>query len=237
MNILDQDNGKDSSKPAAGKTRGGRFFLLLFILLVSALAYMYMQHSIKVGHRERAEELTAQVMQFPAVVRTGVARMHARGIALDDLNFNPDAQGMRAVFHKKGGAVRYQLPPPGILTDGGKWMFKTVNAKGEGWFIAGAGRDDHTGKDVIAALSGLPLGLCERINHALGLAPRPKVESVTVDLSRPAGAEDYAGLNAWTFAVHAQPVGPDGANTSPSAACIRNGEAGAYVYYHLLAAQ
>lgn len=237
MNILDPGKEKEIAKPAAGKTLGGRFLLLVFLLIAAALIYVYTQAQVKAGQREKVQELTAQITQFPAVVRTGVARMQARGIALDDINFNPDAQGTRAVFHKKGGAVRYQLPPSGVLADGSKWVFKTVNAKGEGWFIAGAGNDDHTGKDVIAALSGLSLGLCERINHTLGLPARPKVESVTIDFTKAGGAEDYAGLNPWTFAVHAQPTGPDGTNTSPPAACVRNGEAGAYVYYHLLAAQ
>lgn len=226
--------------PAAASGQNGRnaFLLLLLVgMIAGGLYYAYTQSQEKALRNETVQLLTAQVTQFPAAVRAGVARLVAEDVPLHRIDFAPESTGPRAVFYKSGGGVRYQHPPTGLLEDGGRWRFKTVTAAGEGWFIAGAGSDEPAGKDVFAYLSGIPVGLCERINVMLGLPALPKVESVAVDFAKPGDADDRAGLNPWTFAAHGKPVDAEGRGGSPAAACVRNGESGPYVYYHLLAAQ
>lgn len=233
-------DAQDDDKPAGPAGQNNRTALLLLLMIamaVGGLYYAYTQTQDKALRNESAQILTAQVMQFPATVRTGVARLQADGVPLYKINFSPQATGDHAVFHKNGGAVRYQTPPEGLLEDGGRWLFKSVTADGEGWFIAGLGSDEAAGKDVFAYLSGVPLGLCERLNRNLGLAPLPRVESVAVDFARPGEKDDRAGLNPWTFSAHGKPVDAEGNSGSPAAACVRNGTEGAYVYYHLLASQ
>ena len=226
-------------KSAAQMDRQSVFCLLLILLLAGGVYYAYAQTQQKNIRNERAEMITAKVTQFPAVVRTGVARLRQEGIPLHRIDFSPDAKGERAVFGVHGGGVRYQMPPDGLFEDKAHWRFKSVTDDNEGWFIAGLGRDTAEGKDVFAYLTGLPLGLCERINRLYGLPAAPKNEAMTIDLATPAGPDVTAGLNPWTFAAHGKPVAADaGGNAqTPTAACVRNGDTGDYIYYYLLAAQ
>ncbi|MDP2205705.1 MAG: hypothetical protein Q8K65_05305 [Alphaproteobacteria bacterium] len=231
---------QDDVKPAgaAGQnSRTGLLLLLMIVMISGGLYYAYNQMHDKALRNESAQILTAQIMQFPATVSTGVARLQSEGVPLHKIDFSAQGTGNYAVFHKKGGAVRYQAPPAGLLEGGGRWLFKAVTEKGEGWFIAGLGSDDAAGKDVFAYLSGVPLAVCERLNRHLGLAPLPRVESIAVDFARPGDKDDRAGLNPWTFSAHGKPIDAEGQSGSPSAACVRNGADGEYVYYHLLAAQ
>lgn len=231
---------QDDSKDIAARTAAGRSTLLVILMLAmvaGTLYYAYFQSRQKALQNENVQILIAQIMQFPATVRTGVARMRENGVPLHRIDFSAEATGDRAVFHKKGGAVRYQMPPAGLLQDGERWRFKSVTAAGEGWFIAGLGSDEADGKDVFAYLAGLSPGLCEQINRYLGLPSVPRTESIAVDFARPGDKDDRAGLNSWTFSAHGKPADAEGRSASPSAACVRNGADGSYVYYHLLAAQ
>ncbi|MFN7114519.1 MAG: hypothetical protein ACK4PK_09225 [Alphaproteobacteria bacterium] len=230
----------DDVKPAGAARQNNRTTLLVLLMaamITGGLYYAYQQTRDTALRNESAQIVTAQIMQFPATVRAGVARLQNDGVALSKIDFSPQGIGEHAVFHKRGGGVRYQTPPAGLLEGGGRWMFKTVTAQGEGWFIAGLGSDDAAGKDVFAYLSGVPLALCERLNRNLGLPPLPRVESVAVDFATPADKDARAGLNPWTFSAHGKPIDAEGQSSSPSAACVRNGAEGDYVYYHLLAAQ
>lgn len=211
--------------------------LLLFAMVTGGLYYFYDHSKTKALYQENQRLVVTQVLQFPAVVRTGVARLQASGVALEKIDFSPESKGPKAVFHSNGGGVRYQTPPDGLLSDQGRWRFKTVNAAGEGWFIAGLGSDEEKGKDVFAYLQGLPQDFCEMVNRTLGLPAAPKVESVAIDLATPGPVNGTAGLNAWTFAAHSRPALAGGENATPSAACVQNGNGGSYVFYHLLAAQ
>lgn len=226
-------------KSAAQMDRQSVLCLLLIMLTAAGLYYAYAQSREKTMLNERAELITAQVMQFPAAVRAGVVRLRAMGVPLHRIDFSPDARSNRAVFSPQGGAVRYQRPPERLLEADVQWNFKGVSEGNEGWFIAGLGHDTAEGKDVFAYLAGLPLRLCERINLAHGLPAVPKTESMPIDLVTPAGGEVMAGLNPWTFAAHGKPVDTASGDSgvAPSAACVRNGPDGDYIYYHLLAAQ
>jgi len=211
--------------------------LLMFAMIAGGFYFFYDRSQTQAVQEENRMLVVTQVTQFPAVVRAGVMRLQAAGVPLAKIDFSPDSKGERAVFHSKGGAVRYQMPPQGLLPDQGRWRFKTVTPAGEGWFIAGLGSDEEAGKDVFAYLQGLPREFCEMVNRTLGLPAAPKVESVAVDLATPGPVNGTAGLNAWTFAAHGRPAGTDGESSTPSAACVRNGDDGAYVFYHVLAAQ
>ncbi len=225
-------------KNAAQMDRQSVLCLLLILLLAAGLYYALTQTREKNIRLERAELITAQITQFPAVARAGVARLVKSGVPVYRIDFSPEAKGPRALFSAQGGGVRYQLPPAGLIEDKAYWRFKTVTDDNEGWFIAGLGQDTAEGKDVFAYLAGLPLSLCERVNRAHGLPAAPKSEAVTIDLATPAGPDVAAGLNAWTFAAHGKPVdAAGGIGQTPTAACVRNGETGNYIYYYLLAAQ
>ncbi|MBW7911709.1 MAG: hypothetical protein H3C49_10635 [Alphaproteobacteria bacterium] len=210
--------------------------LLMVVMVAGGLYFFYDRLQTRALAEENSRLVVTQVMQFPAVVRSGMARLQADGVPLDKIDFSPESKGERAVFHGKGGGVRYQMPPEGLLQDG-RWRFKTVTAAGEGWFIAGIGSDEAGGKDVFAYLQGLPREFCERLNQSLGLPAMPKVESVMIDLATAGAADGTAGLNAWTFAANSRPVGADGKTPTPPAACVKNGNEGMYIFYHLLAAQ
>ncbi len=233
------DQSAQPEKTAGQSDRQSMFFVLLLVILAAGLYYVLMETREKNIRNERAELLTAQITQFPAVVRAGVARLLTEGVPIYNIDFSPEGRGARAVFSAQGGGVRYQLPPTGLSEDRPYWRFKTVTDDNEGWFIAGIGRDNAAGKDVFAYLTGLPLPLCERINRFYGLPAMPKSEAMTIDLATPAGPDIEAGLNPWTFAVHGKPVDSTGAGDTktPAAACVQNGGSGDYIFYHLLAAQ
>lgn len=235
--MYDDDISPD--KPAAPRDKYSLFLLLLIAAVVGGLYYTLLQARAKTQENERTEVLVAQLTQFPAVVRAAVVRMQANGVPLHDIDFSEDAKGRRAVFNAKGGGVKYRRPPTDMFAEGSYWQFKTVNAEGEGWFIAGAGRDTADGKDVFAYLSAVPQRLCQRINRSLGLGTVPKVEAVAIDLGTPGAADAFAGLNPWTFAAHGRPVEGEETpvKTPPIAACVRNGSTGDYIFYYTLAAQ
>ena len=235
MQQYDQSSPQEKS---AQMDRQSVLCLLLIVALGCGLYYAMMQTREKNIRSERADLITAQLTQFPAVVRAGVARLVKSGVPVYRIDFSPEARGPRALFSAQGGGVRYQLPPAGLIEDKAYWRFKAVTDDNEGWFIAGLGRDTAEGKDVFAYLTGLPQALCERVNRAHGLPAAPKSEAMTIDLASPAGPEVAAGLNPWTFAAHGKPVDASGGiGQTPTAACVRNGETGNYIYYYLLAAQ
>lgn len=235
---MQQFEQQPQEKNAAQMDRQSVLCLLLIVALGCGLYYAMSQTREKNIRNERAELITAQVTQFPAVVRAGVARLMKNGVPVYRIDFAPDARGPRALFSAQGGGVRYQLPPSGLIEDQAHWRFKTVTDDNEGWFIAGLGSDAAEGKDVFAYLTGLPQALCERINRAYGLPATAKSEAMTIDLATPAGPDVVAGLNPWTFAAHGKPVEASGGiGQTPTAACVRNGETGNYIFYYLLAAQ
>lgn len=236
MSLNDDIDGADPRTLKRDRSTGF-ILLLMFLTICAAVYYGLGQAQRRAVDEETVQMQVAQVLQFPAVARAGVTRLQAAGVPLHRIDFGTDATGSRALFHKKGGGVRYQVPPRGLAEEGARWRFKSVTEAGEGWFIAGIGSDGKNGKDVFAYLAGLPRSGCERINRALGLPGLPKIEAVAVDLATAGTADSTAGLNPWTFAAHGLPQDDSGRDVSPHAACVQNGTGGIYVFYYVLAAQ
>jgi len=219
-------------RPAAGQRGHALWLVLIAVVLFGALSYVVSRSDKIAVEEEKLLLASAQVTQFPAAIRTAMARLAAAGVALEDMDFSEMGTAKHSIFYSGGGGVAYQKPPY-LIGSQTEWRFKTKSRDNTGWFIAGIGNDGPDGKDVFAYITGVSVALCEELNRNTGLPATPLVERVAVDLSRPGGAAARAGENAWTFSAHAQ----EGRGETPPAACVRNGIEGELVYYHVLAPQ
>lgn len=221
--------------PAADIRRPRRGLALVFVAVVifAGLSYIASRDPAAARELERNQAMAAHLAQFPAVVETAAARLMQQGIAAENLDFNPEGTGATSVFYSGAGGVAYQMPPASVAA-GGVWRFLAVSADGRGYFAAGVGRDAADGKDVMLYLDGVAEKFCRLLNRRLGLPPEPRVETVPVDFTAAGEPAAAAGDNGWTFAAHK----PDTAEKqAPRAACVRNGPAGRFVVYRVVAAR
>ena len=134
------------------------FLILIAVALFAALSYAVTQ-STRSGSGSTSRETSllnsASLTQYPAVLRTSVARMGLNGVGVESLEFNPPADFATltsnnvGVFHPEGGGGVYQKAPSEVMVDGnlGTWYY---NAE---WTIPQIGVDTvGTGNDVIAFL-------------------------------------------------------------------------------------
>lgn len=213
--------------------RGNALFLILIaVALFAALSYAVTQSGRGGGSvdKEQSLILASQVTQFPAAVRTGVTRMIITGTSVGTLDFAGTLTGADTsddIFDSAGGGVILQAPPANAQTAASAWIYMPATGAADGWYVLTIGTDtEDTGREVIAAMDDATLSICQQINRGLGLTAAPAVEATAVDMAV-AGAAAGAADNAWTFtSAPAQPF-----------ACVRNGAAGAYVYYHTLVEQ
>ncbi len=224
---------KDAAEAAHAGQRGHALWLILIaVVLFGALSYVLSRSGERAVEEEKLLMASAKVTQFPAAIRTAMARLVAAGIALEDMDFSEMGTSPRSIFYSGGGGVAYQKPPY-LIGSQTEWRFKTKSRDNTGWFIAGVGTDGPEGKDIFAYISGVSVALCEELNRNTGLAAAPKVEAAAVNLAVPGDANAKAGHNAWTFSAHAQERRAE----TPPAACVRNGLDGELVYYHVLVPQ
>ena len=216
----------------AGQKGHALWLVLIAVMLFAGLAYVVSRSDKMAAEEEKLLMAAAQVTQFPAAIRTAMARLSAAGVSPADMDFSELGTTGRSIFYSGGGGVAYQKPPY-LIGSQNEWRFKTKSRNNTGWFIAGIGTDGAEGKDVFAYITGVPIALCEELNRSIGLAPQPKIEASAVNLAVPGAASAAAGHNAWTFSAHAQERRAE----TPQAACVRNGLDGELVYYHVLAAQ
>jgi|GEM_PF-1245348 len=213
--------------------RGHAMWLMLVaVVLFGGLSYVVSQSGKSASDEEKVLMAAAQVTQFPAAIRTAVARLRAAGVALQDIDFNEQGTLPTSIFYSGGGAIAYQKPPSDMGT-AANWRFKLAQPDNTGWFVGGMGSDGPEGKDVFAYLVNVPIVLCQEINRAMGLPGEPLIEPTEVNLAEPAASDAEAGNNAWTFSAHRR----DNRIETPPAACVRNGGDGPLVYYHVVAAQ
>lgn len=234
----------DSSSYRA-RERGNVLLLpLLALILFGAICYALI---IPTGETtmDQEKDLTsaAQITQYPAMLRTTVRRMMTQGIAPQDLDFSPTATATNGVFSAQGGQAPVARAGE-VAGSKSRWHFKTapVDDLGNktGWFIAGIGSDGSAGKDVFAYLDGLSLPVCTQILRALGLPEEPLVEKVTIDFSgdhegTPRQTGGAAGNDTTRNADEKYVLSAWAAAKSPqSYACVRNGQTGSYLYYHVI---
>lgn len=222
-----------STLTARQKEKGHALWLILIaVTLFGAISYVVSHSDERAAEEEKLMMAAAQVTQFPAAIRTALARLVAAGVALEDVDFNEMGTTPQSVFFSGGGGVAYQKPPY-LVGSQNEWRFKTKSRDGKGWFIAGIGSDGAAGKDIFAYMVDVPVILCHELNTSIGLPAQPRVEPAEVNLAVPGDADAKAGHNAWTFSAHAQ----EKKTETPPAACVRNGVEGPLVYYHVLVAQ
>lgn len=218
--------------------RGNALFLILIaVALFAALSYAVTQSGRGSGTIDKEQALisSSQITQFPAAVRTAVTRMVITGTDVTELDFVNDGTAADAeVFDTTGGGVVYQ-DPPGNIGGATAWTFLDALDATDGWYVTKIGSDANSvGREVLAVLNGVSLNICSSILKGLGLAATPRVEGTVVTFAAPTAATSGAAASAGTFFIWGDPLG---ANDPQPFACVRNGAAGNYVYYHALVEQ
>lgn len=241
---------KTMTKPAIvicprPRERGNALFLVaIAVALFGALSYA-VTYAGRSGSYDQERNLVtaAHITQYPAEISTAFKRMVRAGMSEDEISFDEGDMTPQGVFSAHGGGIVSERPPREAGSSSA-WRYKTAPRDGDGrrgWYVAGIGADDAGGKEVFAFLDRLTAETCANLMRSLGLEPAPRVEPQPVDFSGKAegtpaqdgGADgddaiaDAAGsaFNAWNDAGNPQPY-----------ACVRNGDTGAYVYYHVLMA-
>lgn len=151
------------------------FLILIAVALFAALSYAVTQSTRSTAgntNRETAILNSASLTQYPAVLRTSVARMGLNGVGVESLEFNPPADFLEltsnnvGVFHPDGGGGVFQVAPGEVMANGelGTWYF---NAD---WAIPQIGVDlPGVGNDVIAFLPGVSRTICRNINKKVNI--------------------------------------------------------------------
>src|SRR5690606_6179950 len=110
-----------SQCPQRTKEQGNALFLILIaVVLFAALTYAITQSGRGGGDvgRETHQITGTALTQYTTSIRTAITRMLIRGIAVDELKFDPphatayevSADVRYQVFHPDGGGVGYQKP-------------------------------------------------------------------------------------------------------------------------------
>ena len=214
--------------------RGNALFLILIaVALFAALSYAVTTSGRGSGTIEREQALitASQITQYPAAIRTAVTRMVITGTQVGNIDFDttPDPADVDDVFGTAGGGVVQQDPPANLGGSATDWTYLPAAGAADGWYITGVGTDTQdTGREVIVALDGIGVSVCGSINRGLGITGNILVEATAVNLAAAfttAGAGDNAG-SFHSYNADPQPF-----------ACVRNGAAGNYVYYHAIVEQ
>jgi hypothetical protein len=233
-----------------GKQRGNALFLILIaVALFAALSYAVTRsgRSRSTIDRETAMLKASQITQYPATLDTAITRMIITGTTADEIHFGQTGNGLDDegnVFDSDGGGITPSDPPNGIgpaqgdwpaqgtLVDG-TWGFKDVTDAANGYYVYDIGiNTDVSGREAIAFLHDIKVGVCEQINKGLGVAYDPIPDQATaVDYTTNTGTGDAgpaaSGGSANTF----------GAIADEPFACFQNGATAVYDYYHVLIEQ
>ena len=216
------------------------FLILIAVALFAALSYAVTQTS-RSPNGTGGTDLkirAAQVIQYPAIVRTAIMRMTINGVPLDDLEFNTpidfaDISNVRnAVFHPNGGSEIYNPGAADIMNDGfqGDWTF---NMGFEIENIGLSAGSDLAGNDLVMFLPGIKRGICEVINEELGITGVP---NSSVDLSSTYLTymdDSYVLPSSESVFGSSASNGTDDLTGRPYG-CFQN-NSGDFVYYHVLA--
>lgn len=202
------------------------FLILIAVILFAALSYAITQSNRSGGNASRETNLVASttVTQFPSAIRTAITRQLLRGISASELDFMlPDdaafstAPVTAKVFHPNGGGAVYQnVDPNTVELDSsnvplGSWHFLP------GKVVTNIGT---SAGDVVAVLTRVRTGICERIN-----------EQITGSTAIPA-----SGLtDAQAIANAANPYTGTGIDGQPFL-CVSTTDSH-NVYYHVLLEQ
>jgi hypothetical protein len=215
------------------------FLILVAVVLFAALSYAVTRSTGgSKGVEDDASVIdAAQLVQYPAGIRTAIMRMVIGGADPTSLEFNAPADfsmlssNVSGVFHPEGGAAGFQDAAPGIMMNGqpGAWYF---NAEFEVEYMGLQIPGDFAGNDIVAFLPGIREGVCRRVNREGGAGDI--IPNVTTDISASYTAfmdDQYA---APSNEVHLGQAG-NGSDVlaGQQQGCFRN-NGGDFVYYHVL---
>lgn len=225
------------------------FLILIAVALFAALSYAVTQSSRSGGDASKETNVinTASLTQYPNSVRTAVLRLIISGIAPEDIYFNkPDEFDTtvntafingRGVFHPQGGGASYAQVPANLTSGGAAmdWKF-TMDFEVPLLGLSGAGM---TGNELIAFADGVSQSVCDRVNkelHGFEGATPVRTTGFTLANERTATSSLPAAPGNVVLAVDTV----DGnANTTwlenKAFGCFRNGSAGNYVFYYVMA--
>lgn len=211
--------------------RGNALFLILIaVILFAALSYAITQSNRSGADPARETSLVAStsVTQYPATISTSIARMMLRGVSVLQLDFDPPSSGTFnaaptnvKVFHPNGGGVSFQnVDPNTVELDGsgvpmGQWAFVHAGVTDIG--TNGSVPEDQ---DIVAILTYVRKGICERIN-----------EQITGSTAIPDNAE--AGIPMSDYLILSGGPGKIGVTGQPFM-CVYSPNSDAYAYYHVL---
>lgn len=223
------------------------FLILIAVALFAALSYAVTQSSRSGGDASKETNVinTAALTQYPNSVRTAVLRMIIGGIDPLDIYFNkPDefsgggftffvGKESRGVFHPQGGAASYQQVPANLASAAAAidWAF-TADFEIPLLGISAAG---STGNELIAFADGVTENICSRVNKEL-----QQYDGIPII----ATAETIANERTATTTAPAAPDNVVLTSTTPASpnwfenkafGCFRNGSAGNYVFYYVMA--
>lgn len=201
------------------------FLILIAVILFAALSYAITQSNRSGANPSRETNLIASttVTQYPSAIRTAITRMLLRGVSLSQLDFDPPSSGTFntaptnvKVFHPNGGGAVFQnVDPNTVELDGsnvplGDWNFINASA------VTNVGT---AADDVIAVLTHVRQGICERIN-----------EQITGSTTIP-----DSGLTSATILTG--DITGTGIDGQPFLCVQTGGTPTEYAYYHVLAEQ
>jgi hypothetical protein len=217
------------------------FLNLIAVVMVAALSYAVTRTTNSDGggvDNEKDKIAAAQLIQYPAGVRTAIVRMVIGGSNAEDLRFDQpsDFAGLTdlgvLVFHPEGGGATYITSPPDMMASAvqGTWYFN-AEFEVENLGLSQSGSDG--GNEIIAFLPGIRKGLCASVNEDLGISGVP---NTTNDMS---SAYKTQMVDGYTLPAGESVLGTAAANgtdslTGQSFGCFQN-SGGEYVYYHVLA--
>jgi len=224
------------------------FLILIAVALFAALSYAVTQSSRSGGDASKETNVinTASLTQYPNSVRTSVLRLIIAGIAPEDIFFNKPTEysgagftyfvsrETRGVFHPTGGGASYQQVPSNLTSAGAAldWKF---NVDFEIPLLGLSTASNYGGNDLIAFADGVTQSVCDRVNKELhnytGATP-VIATAVTINNNRTATTTDPTEPSTET-------VLNDGSTPNwfenKAFGCFRNGSAGNYVFFYVMA--
>lgn len=224
------------------------FLILIAVALFAALSYAVTQSSRSGGDASKETNVinTASLTQYPNSVRTSVLRLIIAGVDPLDIYFNmPDqfeaptyshfeTREAAGVFHPQGGGAAYQKVPAN-LTAGLTALDWKFNADFEIPLLGLSQSSSGSGNDLIAFADGVTESICARVNRELHNDETIPVLSTAVTIDNNRTATTSAPTNPSTETVLSATVAGSNWFSNKAFGCFRNGAAGNYVFYYVLA--
>ncbi|MDE2336222.1 MAG: hypothetical protein KGL10_02815 [Alphaproteobacteria bacterium] len=228
-----------------GECGNALFLILIAVALFAALSYAITESGRGGGtiDKETVMITAGEVVQQPASVRTAMTRMIITGTPAASITYTGAASANDVFDTADGGGGATNIPPPTAAcvtstdcTNG--WVYPGETDSTHGIFVAGVGTAAPELLAVLQGTGGVTLDVCNQINKGLGFTvTAPPVDTTTTVWTTITGT-----IQAWPVtASSASTVYDDGDGTpvlsGQDFACIRNGTAGVYAYYHTLVEQ